>query len=81
MQSQSTARANKPVTNGSLLDRVIAETQLPREDESYAIARRGVGAFISELLKPHNRQEPVKKALVDRMIAEIDSKLSRQVDA
>ena len=30
MQSQSTARANKPVTNGSLLDRVIAETQLPR---------------------------------------------------
>jgi len=81
MQSQSTARANKSVTNGSLLDRVIAETQLPREDESYAIARRGVGAFISELLKPHNRQEPVKKALVDRMIAEIDSKLSRQVDA
>ncbi|WP_206360723.1 type VI secretion system contractile sheath domain-containing protein, partial [Pseudomonas viridiflava] len=33
-----------------------------------------------ELLKPQNGNEPVKKAMVDRMIAEIDAKLSRQMD-
>ncbi|WP_341705894.1 type VI secretion system contractile sheath large subunit [Halopseudomonas sp.] len=81
MHSQTAARTSTPIATGSLLDRVIAETHLTPEDESYAIARRGVSAFISELLKPHNQQEPVKKALVDRMIAEIDSKLSRQVDS
>lgn len=81
MNSQPAAAASSPVATSSLLDRVIAETQLTPEDDSYAIARRGVGAFIAELLKPQNDQEPVKKALVDRMIAEIDSKLSQQVDS
>ncbi len=44
------------------------------------MAKRGISALIEELLKPHNAQQPVKKALVDRMITEIDDKLSRQVD-
>src|SRR5690606_6273302 len=61
-------------------DRIIAETRLTPEDETYGIAKRGIAAFIEELLKPQNQNEPVKKALVDRMIAEIDAKLSRQVD-
>ncbi len=39
-----------------------------------------MSAFIEELLKPQNENEPVKKAMVDRMIAEIDAKLSRQMD-
>lgn len=65
---------------GSILDRIIAETRLTPEDETYGIAKRGIAAFIGELLKPQNQNEPVKKALVDRMIAEIDAKLSRQVD-
>lgn len=63
-----------------ILDRIIAETKLTPEDEAYDIAKRGVSAFIEELLKSDNEQEPVKKALVDRMIAEIDAKLSRQMD-
>ena len=63
-----------------ILDRVIAETKLTPDDEAYNIAKRGVSAFIEELLKPQNEHEPVKKALVDRMIAEIDAKLSRQMD-
>ncbi|WP_028241168.1 type VI secretion system contractile sheath large subunit [Stutzerimonas azotifigens] len=63
-----------------ILDRIIAETRLTPDDEAYDIAKRGVSAFIEELLKPHNKEEPVKKALVDRMIAEIDAKLSRQMD-
>ena len=64
-----------------ILDQIVAQTSITTEDEAYGIARRGVGAFIEELLKPHNAKEPVKKALVDRMITEIDEKLSRQVDS
>lgn len=65
----------------SILDNIIAQTRLTPDDEAYDIAKRGVSAFIEELLKPHNDGEPVKKAMVDRMIAEIDAKLSRQMDA
>ena len=68
------------LAEGGILDRIIAETRLTPDDEAYDIAKRGVSAFIEELLKPQNENEPVKKAMVDRMIAEIDAKLSRQMD-
>lgn len=68
------------VEDRGILDRIIAETRLAPHDEGYGVAKRGISAFIEELLKPQNAQQPVKKALVDRMIAEIDEKLSRQVD-
>lgn len=64
----------------SILDTIIAQTLLSADDEAYGIAKRGVSAFIEELVKPHNSGEPVKKRLVDRMIAEIDVKLSQQMD-
>jgi type VI secretion system protein ImpC len=63
-----------------VLDCIIAETKLTPEDDAYEVAKRGISAFVEELLKPQNSGEPVKKALVDRMIAQIDMKLSRQMD-
>ena len=63
-----------------ILDQIIAHTRLEPCGDAYGIAKRGVAAFIEELLKPRNNNEPVKKALVDRMITEIDAKLSRQMD-
>ncbi|MFV0456981.1 MAG: type VI secretion system contractile sheath large subunit [Pseudomonas sp.] len=68
------------LADAGILERIIAETRLTPDDEAYDIAKRGVSAFIEELLKPQNENEPVKKAMVDRMIAEIDAKLSRQMD-
>ena len=44
----------------SILDDIITQTRLTPEDEAYGIARRGVAAFIEELLKPQNKGEPVK---------------------
>src|SRR5690606_3414135 len=72
--------STRNVAEAGILDRIIAETRLTPDDEAYDIAKRGVSAFIEELLKPHNQNEPVKKAMLDRMIAEIDAKLSRQMD-
>ncbi|WP_311968388.1 type VI secretion system contractile sheath large subunit [Pseudomonas baltica] len=80
MSTSAATQANGEVAEYGILDRIIAETRLTPEDEAYDIAKRGVSAFIEELLKPQNENEPVKKAMVDRMIAEIDAKLSRQMD-
>ena len=68
------------VENGTLLDQIVGQTNINPQDEAYGIAKRGVSAFIGELLKPHNNEEPVKKAMIDKMITEIDQRLSQQVD-
>lgn len=47
----------------NILDRIIAETKLTPQDEAYDIAKRGVSAFIEELLKSKSSAEPVKKSL------------------
>ncbi|MEE1948711.1 type VI secretion system contractile sheath large subunit [Pseudomonas alcaligenes] len=80
MSTSAVVGSTRNVAEAGILDRIIAETRLTPDDEAYDIAKRGVSAFIEELLKPHNQNEPVKKAMVDRMIAEIDAKLSRQMD-
>ncbi|HEX4300694.1 MAG TPA: type VI secretion system contractile sheath large subunit [Gammaproteobacteria bacterium] len=65
---------------GSLLDQIMQETRLKPSEEGYEIAKKGVEAFISELLQPQRKTEKVEQKLVDEMIAEIDRKLSKQVD-
>ncbi len=67
-------------SNASLLNSILAETRLKPQDEGYDVARRGVQAFITEMLAPHRSEERVDKALVDAMIAEIDRRLSTQVN-
>jgi type VI secretion system protein ImpC len=64
----------------SLLDEILSEAKLKPKDEGYDVARRGVQAFITEMLSPNRAEERVDKALVDAMIAEIDKRLSAQVN-
>lgn len=78
--SSQEAKSKSVATEVGILDRIIAETKLTPEDEAYNVAKQGIAVFIEELLKPQNKNEPIKKALVDRMISEIDAKLSRQMD-
>ncbi|MBM1184422.1 type VI secretion system contractile sheath large subunit [Pseudomonas lundensis] len=80
MSTQAASQQHDQQPNTSILDGIIAQTRLTPQDDGYSVARRGVAAFIEELLKPQNQGEPVKKALVDRMIAEIDARLSQQMD-
>ena len=65
---------------GSLLEEILAETKMTPGDEGYEIAKRGVQAFIAELVTPKREGEKIDKALVDALIAEIDAKLSKQID-
>ncbi len=80
-QEQQAAEAlSTTTTGGSLLEEILSETKIRPDDEAYDVARRGVSAFIAELLGPEKAVDKVDKALVDAMIAEIDEKISRQLD-
>jgi type VI secretion system protein ImpC len=80
LQTGATAATTKEA-DVSLLDSILQETKLQPADEGYDVARRGVAAFIAELMKPSRGDEKINNAMVDGMIAEIDHKLSRQLDA
>lgn len=64
----------------SLLDEIMSHTRIASDSEGYDVAKQGVAAFISNILSTDNQEEPINKLLIDRMIAEIDRKLSIQVD-
>src|SRR5262249_9430142 len=73
--------ATETLAEASMLDQILMETKLRPTDEGYDVARRGVAAFVSELVKPARGDEKVNSAIVDQMIAAIDQKLSAQLDA
>src|SRR5215470_1701128 len=80
-ETQSAGGASgQTLEGGSLLDEILAETKMTPGDEGYEVAKRGVQAFIAELVAPKREGEKVDKAFVDALIAEIDVKLSRQID-
>lgn len=65
----------------NVLDILLAETQFMPGEEGYDIARGGVEALLGQLAKQSEQIERVDKLLVDRLIAQIDERVSRQVDA
>jgi type VI secretion system protein ImpC len=67
-------------TEGSLLDDILSETKLTPTDDGYDVTRMGIKALMKELLSPKHQNEKVDKAFADALIAEIDEKISRQVD-
>jgi len=64
----------------SLLDQVLSETKMTPRDDGYAEAKRGIAAFLAEIVKPDHAGEKVQSAAVDRMIAAIDQTASDQVN-
>ncbi|MEJ2413827.1 MAG: type VI secretion system contractile sheath large subunit [Sulfurimonas sp.] len=79
MSVEATATSNE-VVNGGLLDSIIAQTSITQEDDTYSVVKSGVGALIEELIQSENPDEKVNKAVIDKMIAEIDAKISAQMD-
>ncbi|MBU2710571.1 type VI secretion system contractile sheath large subunit [Zooshikella harenae] len=77
MNQQTNEQATE---SSSLLDEIVQQTKIAPQEEGYDVAKKGVTAFIAELLKPQNQEERINKSLVDKMIAEIDGRISKQVD-
>src|SRR5512138_34341 len=68
-----------PAAGGSLLDDILAETKIKPSDEAYDVARKGVSAFMAELLATKGA-EKIDRSAVDAMIAELDQRMSAQVN-
>jgi type VI secretion system protein ImpC len=65
----------------SLLDELLTEAQVPDSDrEAYLIAKRGIEAFMGELLQGRSDFGKIDRAVVDQMISQIDSKITDQVN-
>jgi len=80
MSTEQKGAAEKTTKETSLLDEILKETKIKPNDEGYEVARRGVQAFIAEMLAPARAQEKIDKAIVDVMIAEIDKRISAQLN-
>ncbi len=80
MSAEIAEATSGELASGGLLDAIVAQTDLDAADETYDVVKSGVGALIQELIKPENEEEKVNKAIIDRMIAEIDAKVSAQMD-
>jgi type VI secretion system protein ImpC len=80
-EKQETAEAAATAQEVSILDDIVQATKLKPADEAYDVTKKGVEALIAQLLEPGRVVPKISKAIVDDMIAEIDSKLSMQLDA
>ena len=74
-QQQTETTANK-----SILDELLRETHVLPDDEAYDITKSGLQALIRQLAGEAEEIDRVDKLLVDRLIANIDQTISRQVD-
>ncbi|PHM44932.1 hypothetical protein Xmau_01647 [Xenorhabdus mauleonii] len=77
-EENSTAIASGATT--SLLDEIMSQARMTPENDGYYIAKQGVAAFIGSILNTGSNEEPINKLLVDKMIVELDKKLSEQMD-
>ncbi|MBK8232235.1 MAG: type VI secretion system contractile sheath large subunit [Candidatus Eisenbacteria bacterium] len=80
-EQEKQAQTGETVNADSLLDEIIAgTTKYKPQDESYAIAKRGLEAFMRELVRPGGAEQRVHQSVVNAIIGELDQKLSKQID-
>jgi type VI secretion system protein ImpC len=64
----------------SLVDQIASITGASPKDESYAIAKRGIEAFLRDLVSPERKGARVHQSVVNEMIAQLDQRMSAQLD-
>ena len=62
------AEQAKVVESGSLIDQIMQETRLKPADEGYETAKKGIQAFITDLLAPQRKGEKVEQKVADAKI-------------
>ena len=78
---EAKAAAAEAASGNTLVDEIVQTSKLNPADEIYGMTKQGLQAFLDELLKPEREGAKITTAIVDDMIAELDAKVSRQVDA
>jgi type VI secretion system protein ImpC len=79
MSQEQTEKSQGVAATSNLLDEIIEVSKLTPADEGYSVTRAGLQAFLKEIVvvKPESKISP---NLVDDMIAELDAKISAQVN-
>ncbi|MBL9105081.1 MAG: type VI secretion system contractile sheath large subunit [Myxococcales bacterium] len=78
MQAATTSAVDQP----SLLSTILAETRLvPADGEAYQLVRAGTRTLLDDLLRSHEAAPRVDKDRVQSLIADLDRRLTAQVDA
>lgn len=78
--STETVLERPQLAEGGLLDEIMAQTKIAPTEDGYDIAKKGVAAFIENLIGSEQAEEAVNKSLVDQMLVELDKKISAQMD-
>lgn len=81
MSAQVQTAAVENAAPVGLLDEIMGQTKIAPNEEGYDVAKKGVAAFIENLIGTNKTEEPVNKNLVDQMLVELDKKISSQMDA
>jgi type VI secretion system protein ImpC len=68
------------VEEGSLLEQMLEDAKVRPSDEAYGTTALGLKQLLREMLTPDKKGARVDKKAVDRMIAEIDEQLTKQVN-
>jgi len=78
-EQQAQGAAPDAAAEGSLLDEIVKETKIKPADEGYDKVSEGVNYLLKEMFKSSTKQK-LEPKVVDAMIAELDKKLSLQLD-
>ncbi len=76
----SAQQAAQTGESSSLLDQIVEASKLKPTDEGFSATKAGLQAFLKQLVQT-GAEAKVSGAMVDDMLAEIDQKLSAQVNA
>ena len=79
--NSAAAETAASTAQASLLDQVIKEGRLARDDEQRLIAKDLIGEFVSQVMDGEMKISPDTQAMINERIAEIDSLITDQLNA
>jgi type VI secretion system protein ImpC len=80
-QSQSESSAATTTQEASLLDQIIAQGRLGRDEEQRALAKDLIGEFVDQVMHGTMRISQDMQAMINARVGAIDALLSRQLNA
>ncbi len=79
-ETAAAAEEKEELVVSPLLGEIIESTQMTPQDDAYDLTMKGLHALVSQLATTGAVGEKVTKSVVDNMIAELDKKISIQLD-
>jgi type VI secretion system protein ImpC len=74
------AEATAPVQEMSLLDKIIADSRLARDEDQHALAKNIIGEFVDQIVTGSMKVSRDTQAMVNARIGQIDALISKQLN-